>query len=890
MAYLVPRQAAGGSCALLVGADRYDHWDDLPGVRRNLEELAGALVAGHAFAPQQVTSCRPEREVDFLQHLQEAVERARGGVLLLYFAGHGRLSRDGGELYLMLRQSRPSNGELLAPYAEAVNWHHTVFPRLHDAVTHGTATAPPVRRIVVVLDCCNAGNALSVFDPGTVSAGGQRITVLAAVQVNRRIAAGDDHGPTPYTAALVDLLRHGVTEEATPPAAGQPVCAGPLAEALVRRMAGHHTHEGDRWVPRHHLAEKGPDVLLGWTVGDPPGPGPTPAPTPRPPWWHRYRRLLAGALAGALAVLAAAGAVALVDVLRGTHRCPVPTEVRLLTDPDTAPSLRYAVTAFLRSDENHDADGCRRSGVTVTAAKSTDVVTALRRSWRPASRQGLQPQRDLGAQPDVWIPGSTTALRRVKQDGGTARNGAHPRLEVRGNVAYTPVVLSVPDALALPERLWNSHATLAALTDALAERNRGEDPVVLRADPEHTEAAQLATAALYGLGDGGAPVPTATVRRIEEEADLLAPSPRNAYELLCTLDTSDRDLDRRAAVLVPEHVVLQRTANPHRLGCAVGTPTGRRSAYPSDTHWLDLPFVHVRWPSADRDEERRTQAVRSLGDWLTSEAGQAVLAEEGYWTADPEGGELRRPAASMPTLERFPGEVPPAPLEAAAVDRALRLYRTARGPGQVLYLLDRSGSMRQQWAVTGGAVDLLTQSLRALGPEDEYGIWTVAGAGHQEFRRLGRHRESPERVRAALAEQGTVARDSDPATALERALAELAEHGGDGRPQQLVLVTDNEDVNQYVVGKRRGKLLDTVARRGVPLVVVSLRTAGCGPDETVHALAQASGGRCLDASEDLAAALQNEVARVGTGDAEDTAGDVDEGRGAPSGGRKEDDR
>ncbi|WP_252946076.1 hypothetical protein, partial [Streptomyces sp. CHB19.2] len=58
----------------------------------------------------------------------------------------------------------------------------------------------PARRIVVVLDCCFAGNAAWVRE--TLS-DKHRLLLMMSVQANHRIDAGDPGTPTPYTAELV---------------------------------------------------------------------------------------------------------------------------------------------------------------------------------------------------------------------------------------------------------------------------------------------------------------------------------------------------------------------------------------------------------------------------------------------------------------------------------------------------------------------------------------------------------------------------------------------------------------------------------------------------------------------------------------------------------------
>lgn len=51
-------------------------------------------------------------------------------------------------------------------------------------------------------------------------------------------------------------------------------------------------------------------------------------------------------------------------------------------------------------------------------------------------------------------------------------------------------------------------------------------------------------------------------------------------------------------------------------------------------------------------------------------------------------------------------------------------------------------------------------------------------------------------------------------------------------------------------------------------MTVSLQDGACTPGRFGERLADASGGRCLDPADDIAAELAAEVARTGTGDAE----------------------
>lgn len=209
------------------------------------------------------------------------------GLLLVYFAGHGAIPSGGDELYLQLRDAQVFAGE------------HTVF---NAAVSFsdlmGTVLATSrAERIVVVLDCCFAGNAARVWEHFEDK---RRVVLLMSVQANHRIDAGDPATPTPYTENLARLLgEEGGTTVSR------------LAALLRRRMAEQkrRTLRNEPWEPQLRadagaemtLGRKGPQVpLLSPDNPDPAPAAPDPSPRPRrrlPAWtaalWRRPRALAA---------------------------------------------------------------------------------------------------------------------------------------------------------------------------------------------------------------------------------------------------------------------------------------------------------------------------------------------------------------------------------------------------------------------------------------------------------------------------------------------------------------------------------------------------------------------------------------------------------------------
>jgi Mg-chelatase subunit ChlD len=572
------------------------------------------------------------------------------------------------------------------------------------------------------------------------------------------------------------------------------------------------------------------------------------------------RRL--GALSWPLRLVLAAGSVALTALgvwlwpAGESSVCPSPLELRLLADPEVRPTAQAVVNGFLDSGENKDGDGCRRSGVTVYDAKATGAVDFL--SGRPSESPLTQP--------DVWIPAARSAYAQA------AGNGAgRARLEILGPIAYTPLVVAVPDTLSFSPTLRNGFR-LAPILARLREDN--EEQTLLRADPEYTLPAQLATVALYGEHSSAKPVDSGELSGYEQGMAELSPAPRTSQSLMCAL-AADNDLESRSPVLIPEQTMARfnlPAGHPERPGCASVVLNERIALYPTDTPVLDHPFVHVTWKGADRDAQAREAAVRRLHRWFTGEEGQRIVTGAGYRGAGESGPALPErgsPLDDPQTVLESPKLAPGTP-GPGAVTRTLKRYREALGPGRVLYLLDSSGSMAEVWEGEGRAKALVSQSLDSLGGGDEYAIRAVASApgapsAHRGLVGFGRH--DRDRVRRELEEAGTHPEEADIDRALREALDYLdARSEDDDRPGLIVLVTDDED-SARVTEDKRIALLERIGKAQARIVTVTLRRGGCVSGRLGRQIAAESGGRCLAASVDQAQDLEDEVARVGTGDA-----------------------
>ncbi|MFF7795236.1 caspase family protein [Streptomyces sp. NPDC007991] len=825
--------------ALLVGVSEYDHTapdpqgvtGQLPAVRHNRRTLEDALHRGSVFDAHEVRALASPTPDEFTGALRRACQDARG-LLLLYFAGHAVTSTSGNELHLQLRTARVLTGDGLPG---SVSFSEVL----------GELVESRAQQVVVILDCCYAGNAAEIWhrfdDPKRKK---HKVLLLMSVQPNRCILGGDADAPTPFTRELVHVLDEG----------GE-VWLSRLYAAVKQRMAEakYKAEDDDSQRPQALAPPWDPDadVLLAA------GPVITPEPDPPPPPWALWLRRMLGrarkalqrlgrtGLAVLLALLATgAGGYGVLVLTGDSGPCAPALELRLLTDPDLEQAMKAAADAYVASDANTTKDGCRRSGVTVYSAGAAGVVTALGKrtdAWQQP-RDDDNPQRDIGPQPDVWIPGTRADVRRAtaaQEDRFFAR--LYPDT---GPFVYSPVVLAVPEGL--DDAVEPTGQSLSQLVTDL-EQAPGEAEVH-RPDPEFADAALLATTGLYGGG--------ADARRAER---LLTRSGRpepSAARLLCTLPDVDA-VDDRSAALVPEFLLRSG------VGCHPATRAPRTAVYPDDVPGLEPTFVRVRWEDGERDADARDAEVDRFRSWLTGDEGRGVLGEQGFRSAHGE----RRLLDAKSAPEGLTDEVPPAhSADPSAMDTALERYGNAHGPGRVLYLLDSSGSMAGLWDGPSGGPGILRQTLTGLGGEDEYGVWAVhglKGRTHTDLLGFGTHarREAERSLGAARVRDA----EADPSAALRDALAFMRERGADGRPQLIVYLTDGEDDNR-LTGDGLRKVVDSAGAAGVPVAMVTLKNGACDRDRPGTLIADAGRGRCLDAGDDLVPALRDEVARTGTGE------------------------
>ncbi|MGV9928342.1 caspase, EACC1-associated type [Nocardia rhamnosiphila] len=146
--------------AAIIGVSRYadPRLHDIPAASANVADLARALTApGGAFAEDHcLVLTDPEESTQVGKAIATAAQNARD-VLLVYYAGHGLVARDG-TLYLALPGTDDDHRE----------WSSVPITTLRDAMRRSRA-----RTRVLILDCCFSGRAFEAMSGSAAAIDGQ---------------------------------------------------------------------------------------------------------------------------------------------------------------------------------------------------------------------------------------------------------------------------------------------------------------------------------------------------------------------------------------------------------------------------------------------------------------------------------------------------------------------------------------------------------------------------------------------------------------------------------------------------------------------------------------------------------------------------------------------
>ncbi|SDF31379.1 Mg-chelatase subunit ChlD [Lentzea fradiae] len=474
--------------------------------------------------------------------------------------------------------------------------------------------------------------------------------------------------------------------------------------------------------------------------------------------------------------------------------CPQPTEVRVLTSVDAEPVVSEVARKFEQhtSARNH---GCRTARLYVFSAPGNQGANALRASW---SSQDL---REIGPHPDVWLPDSTTETNEVaRRTGGI---GSAVRIRPGESVAFSPVVLGVPPAIAR-DVVSGTPETWGELFTKVG----GTGIPIVRPNPLMAIDGKLATEALYE-----SLTPAVVERRVQEAVRPPA----------------------GAAVITTEQVLLRRNRGCAEKPCLT-------ALYPSDTYRADYPLNLVEWDAPDVSNLAAREPARRFQEWLGTQEGMSALNAAGLRPARQAAGSAFREELGVRAglvLDRA---------EAAPDDDAhtafQKSYEQAKRDGRVWLTLDASGSMAEQ-TVSGEtrfavATEGVRKALTQMGEKDTYGLSVF---NNDEVRRLvplgRRDKEATTAALNAVRPTGGTPLHQAILDGLDRVGADDADHVG-----AVIALTDGEDTTS---AQTRQDVVNTVAQKGIRVFIIAVGDASC----SAHALTEitdASGGECRDST------------------------------------------
>ncbi|MCR8579311.1 vWA domain-containing protein [Streptomyces sp. Isolate_219] len=856
--------------ALLICVDDYRRLRPLPAVRDNPRELERVLLAPGTdlFTKGEVVICRPQEPWEVEQALDAVTQEARG-LLLVYFSGHGRVGPDGGNLQLMVGASERRH--------KTVSWQDLVLSYLDNARAD---------RIVIVLECCYAGNAGEAFHACRTP-----MSLLMAAQPNRRIFSGEEPtGGSVFTRALLRTLEQGIPGKRF-------VTFEDLVRELREQLAGERTPMGDVWEPRSAKQNTVDDVILSFA---------TPEIRPPTPLRIRLRRRLNSRfrhwfrilMVLAIILLPAIAGVVLLNLPNDAEACPPALELRLLTAPEAEPALRQAAFDYEMSGANTRPlngegdlpDGCRRAQITVySAAKDqVDQGFAAADRWQGEAHgtgkdgpddQGIDPLHRPGPQPDIWIPESTADYYAARR--GMPAKGSPATLHYSAPVAYTPLVVGIP----AHRRLDDVEPAAASWRELLTGTDRTHhDLRLLRPSPVLSGTGLLHTIGLYlthdGTGTASSGAPDLTLARHAEER-LSAPGSQYAgsTELLCSLRP---DADAAGAVdrTKSAPLVSEKSLADYNLGRATGSCPALDSAlplrnryvayYPENVPALDHPLIRVDWRGTT-DATPRQAAVASFATWLRApDGGQRTLTAQGYRGVKGTG-----PAPGSPLLDgradiSLVARTVPFTADPAQVTQVLDGYDKAQRSSQVLVLLDTSTSMADGGRLPT-ALSAAGRVLEMVGARHTYGLWAFPDRAHptdadavRELVPLGSADPAPGRAAldriagGELVEHGAAMEE-----ALTRAVRRMKKSPAANKAIVLILDQDDGAGPGRAAGVER--TLGTLVEEGpeVPILALVMGKSGCDTF-ALQRLAGASHGQCVPGGPQAVDTLAGRIASIGT--------------------------
>jgi len=490
--------------------------------------------------------------------------------------------------------------------------------------------------------------------------------------------------------------------------------------------------------------------------------------------------------------------------------CTGKVTVAVAAAPEIAPAVQATANRWSAA---RTAGTC--VSVTVTTADPGDMAAAVA-GQHGATLNGLGQASGKTPVPDVWIADSSTWLQRVRAGGP----GLVPAQVT--SIAQSPIVLAVPQPAAASLGWPAAKLTWTVLLQKMTGGAGLKAGIV---EPGRDAAGLNSLLTLHGVaaaqGPGAQEAIVAALRALAANrstlrAELLARFPRTADPAALTSALT-------AAPLPEQAVIAYNAAQP-------AVPLAAVFIDPAPAA-LDYPYAVMPGTRAEV-----SGAAAQLLVALSGPAYRDHLAKRGLRAADGTTGNGFKAGPGAPT-----GPIPPAPpANLALIDQTLSTWAALIQPGQILAVIDVSGSMLTPVPTAGGAtreqvtLKAATAGLKLLDDSWAVGLWifstNVDGAKpYKELVPLGPLASQREQLISALA---TVVANPHGDTGLYdtvlAAYQTVQASWDSGKVNSVVLFTDG--INDNPAGITLDQLLDRLRKIAEPRKRVQVIVLGIGTD------------------------------------------------------------
>jgi Ca-activated chloride channel family protein len=261
--------------------------------------------------------------------------------------------------------------------------------------------------------------------------------------------------------------------------------------------------------------------------------------------------------------------------------------------------------------------------------------------------------------------------------------------------------------------------------------------------------------------------------------------------------------------------------------------------YPAEgTFYSDNPYITLNAPWVTEEQKA---GAKVFADYLAHNIDASTAARYGFRPADLE----RKPVAPLTARNGVDPQQPARVLsvpQPRVLDAIRKAWRADRKPGNVLLVLDTSGSMNEANRLESAKSGLRT-FLREVAPQDRVGL-TIFNERVTPLEDIAPARANRDtlrnRVAGLIADGGTAAYDATAA-----AVEQVRKLADTSRINAVVLLTDGEDTDSATTADALVRRLEAQgdSQKRVRVFTIAYSAGAQGAAENLARIAEASGGK-----------------------------------------------